>query len=995
MKTMFTLKNLFAPSVWRKHRETPGSMARLAMMAVLLASGAASAVAQESMEQVVPDLSKLAQDVRVASKTPAASPAKVVKRVPGAPKTAEWYSQFTYTWTDGSQVTHTSNITEKATDPYQITALLEEIYTNTQIPGTITLPENESGSSNFTVDYNGYSWRVQYQSWPYNYETRTVNRSWYDWYVHAYNITDGYYRVNPTLVNDYTPDEDGLTVLLVEVKDDAPGTGQGSTFADFVNNLKSVQLITSAVRIEDSANPRTIVTVQGDLNRFYFISKGKKRNAIDMLFEEFSPTATSTGSETADLYQKLAAGEAYTVQHDCNDIVFTEHYFSMSGRAGTEPKEVNICLSIPDKRLTNWSGRAFSSTLDYVNYNPNYAPTVMMYTVSLTATAAPLVSDPEHYYLAKLDWTNSFSGDVSSLTERYEVYLVGDDGEPMGDPIYVSTEDMATTDNEGRQNYYYNIERIANKSTNLTYVVKAVTSTGMEVWSNHASIHVPGNPPEAEFMISANLNSTYDSNAEVNNYTATVLLENEQGAEFDYRPIAKAYDNEHFRLVRTDDYGHSDVVAVMDLTAVGGNEYLYDYTVTYTDGRTATGRLNHSTSTLEFGDGIEFTDIFSASTVTNEQPEVYHYRVYFTYTMPGETDDDEHVEVSMASNMENVQVLKTDPEVNAAFTYSLNQVLAENGNEPTLQPGTQDVVEFAVSNNVSILYYNVMRDGERVGYAQHTQDGNYTSFGLNKDGELVAGASGQSGTATVNVAWGDEPESHVWWIEIVRRNSDDDGQSTFGTQHIDTERGEVSMTTIKANTSVSSAQGITSIYRGLKKDIATVLSSTAHLAGNVGDQAYRLWRKVGSDSWQLVPLRWDVTSATTGSENGWDWIDVIDEITFQQYDAFASASAAEGLEVQYVLHAYVTNATNPNQDAAGAPALPTHYTVAEAKLSYTFNSDEVTGVTTVDASQQNGPVQVFSTDGRMVYSGDAAGMALPRGIWVVRDSSGRSYKVVK
>ena len=46
-----------------------------------------------------------------------------------------YYDAITYEWTDASGVQHTNAITDEATDPYQIVALLKKVYCDPNIPG--------------------------------------------------------------------------------------------------------------------------------------------------------------------------------------------------------------------------------------------------------------------------------------------------------------------------------------------------------------------------------------------------------------------------------------------------------------------------------------------------------------------------------------------------------------------------------------------------------------------------------------------------------------------------------------------------------------------------------------------------------------------------------------------------------------------------------------------------------------------------------------------
>ena len=46
-----------------------------------------------------------------------------------------YYDAISYQWTDGNNVTHTNAITDVATDPYQIIALLTKVYCDPRLPG--------------------------------------------------------------------------------------------------------------------------------------------------------------------------------------------------------------------------------------------------------------------------------------------------------------------------------------------------------------------------------------------------------------------------------------------------------------------------------------------------------------------------------------------------------------------------------------------------------------------------------------------------------------------------------------------------------------------------------------------------------------------------------------------------------------------------------------------------------------------------------------------
>ena len=60
-----------------------------------------------------------------------------------------YYDAITYQWTDANGVSHENAITEEATDPYQIVALLKKVYCDPNIPGPKDQKLFESGVKYF------------------------------------------------------------------------------------------------------------------------------------------------------------------------------------------------------------------------------------------------------------------------------------------------------------------------------------------------------------------------------------------------------------------------------------------------------------------------------------------------------------------------------------------------------------------------------------------------------------------------------------------------------------------------------------------------------------------------------------------------------------------------------------------------------------------------------------------------------------------------------
>jgi len=276
----------------------------------------------------------------------------------------EWYDQFKYNWPINT-TTHESKITDKATDPDQIIALLRFIYMDKRIPGIYFAGY---GSSNDNLD-------------------ERVRPVYYGGIAGGWDIPYNASNDRYTDYETYKPNSEGYTVLLVAVKDNF--TMEGRTADRFFDmdyaklkeiisySVEYVQLLTDGMRLNENLHgingyfPGTLFTLENaaGLNRFFFLSKGQARDQIHntygdsdingpfgRMFEQFSPTDGSEGSEITNYYEALKTGVSYPIQHDCNSVLLAEHYFSMVGKnatgADTHQDVSGLQFFIPDQRLT-------------------------------------------------------------------------------------------------------------------------------------------------------------------------------------------------------------------------------------------------------------------------------------------------------------------------------------------------------------------------------------------------------------------------------------------------------------------------------------------------------------------------------------------------------------------------------------------------------------------------------------------------------------------
>jgi len=529
--------------------------------------------------------------------------------------------KFNYSWTDASGEVHESKLTETATDPRQMIAMLKHIYTNKDIPG----PKYSAWDKNFNredpVDYSS-----------------TINGGW--------NIS-----------GDYTPNVEGYSVVLVAMKNSADSATvynnyTGYTYSDYASyykvinnwgqvtypsyttkysgfvlddeeqlinyftlNFDSIMFLTNGIRIgsDDDYTRGTVFNYNGTLNRFFYLGKGQARKKADYvqnrqtalnktfgevfpfksMFEQFSPTSIDSDVETANFYDKLYNDqERYGVIHDCGTVPVYQHYFSMSGKKGQKHYALsNLQFYCPDYRLAYWEdddyyvyigytqnssvaskydyyqysdgyyfcyniytvdGRCIDPETDaagtttfvnqyswyptaakWANYNADYAPQTMLYTIKLNAEADTIVGDRNHATV-DVDWESSLDRLIPStgVDELYTLYIVTYDsnGKRQLDTIPVNG-DIKTT----LQEYLDTVPRYE-YSYEITYVVSGrpynVNDTDPhsnygEAWSNEGTVVIPGwDEFEGLYLVFDHYESDYDIDNEQNHYRNYFALRN-------------------------------------------------------------------------------------------------------------------------------------------------------------------------------------------------------------------------------------------------------------------------------------------------------------------------------------------------------------------------------------------------------------------------------------------------------------------------------------
>lgn len=356
----------------------------------------------------------------------------------------DWYDQFTYNWPIGTTA-HTSKITDKATDPDQIIALLRYIYMERRLPG---------------IYYAGYGTNSN----NVNQRVRPVYYGGIDggWDI-PFNASNNRYTDYET----YKPYSEGYTVLLVAVKDIF--TMSTRTPDIFINcdyaklkevitiSVEYVQLLTDGMRLNENLHehdgyyPGTLFTVDDapSLNRFFFLSKGQARNQYNAdrgdaninapfgrMFEQFSPTDGTQGSEITNYYEALKSGQSFPILHDCNSVLEAEHYFSMVSKSATgadSHQDVSgLQFFIPDQRLTYFETQGSVARIE--NTNTHY------------------LQGRNYYLLIPGSWHNVMTftgGEITSHNVTYDGRIMNYD-----EGIFIESDDEGVIANNRCINLY-------------------------------------------------------------------------------------------------------------------------------------------------------------------------------------------------------------------------------------------------------------------------------------------------------------------------------------------------------------------------------------------------------------------------------------------------------------------------------------------------------------------------------------------------------------
>ena len=853
--------------------------------------------------------------------------------------------EYRFTWTDSTGVEHSNLLTDKATDPDHILALIAKVYATPEIPGTIYSNEiNKTGKINY--DYHAS-------------QTESITSS------------------NPTKYLDWlksydkpisAPSENGKTVLFVEIKPTFHAKGgrwQGvdiKSNRDFVKYCyKSVQLLSSHMRVNDTNNPGYMFVVDNiTTNRFFFISKGRARAdagnyPLWTSFEQVSPTRGSGATVTTGLADSLKNGSVYKAIHSCGSVPIIEkgHEFTITGNSELNAFS-NLTLYMPDKRL--------GQDNSYIYYDPTYAPRTFLYLCTLDADVKPS-ENRDGYFTISLKWDTNFNTTKigAQAQEQFYVYVVNDDGTYT---LLHETDASMETPTQ-LKTHTYEVPQESD-SRIIRYIVAAnpienegndVNASNIFIYSNVDQVQIPGK--QAFFTQASEYLSRFDIPSQLNVYKNTISIKpNTQG---DYEKIETAQAYSMMRKC-TDAAGNIQEVAVATLKFNKAEDGTYSYTLKYnpaaqnTDVKyddNAPSTSEDITGTLTSNDGvIYFYDYFNASTASNDQPSLYNYVL--------------QLDGVQTSNSGTVPVYKTTASSHLV-SVTKDQVAGDSNRRLDATDGGL-AVEFKgyIDADHNIKRFDVYRlDSEPVivGNAQ-CENGYITLI----KGDRQVGDRQQPGTEGYTFSLPDElsssPSTPATYVPAITTKVTFAGETvtnTYGCSRTAVDAPNLKF--VVDNLAVSANKWVDA--NGHKRrGYGATIHLTPVLPPTTAPYAYyyRVWRSTHNGDETLL----NSLSSNTGWENDYDGIKPFypSNAEIQVKDVYVDnmPSSNESKIVTYIARLYSTDkaqsqSSAPRKAIAASDAAGEHYYITEKRIDVDYSSSDVAtgidGLTTVQATPVN------------------------------------------
>lgn len=778
-----------------------------------------------------------------------------------------FYDNIEYTWTDANGDTQTSKLTDIATTPEQMIALMREVYTNKNLPGPWYRGYDSNGNpeTGYPVPYPAIGTMTRFGA--FEVATNYTFNDAYGWGIahdetnypsqllyHGSSSHNYYKGLNG---NEYKPNEEGLTILLVEMKDGANSNTVSRTISSsntlvniFDKMFKSVRVITNSKKVTKNGVEGTLFKIDCDkMNRFFFLGKGRLRlqgeNDADGLlgrsnyfidkdnqtsstssitnvandgapffemFEQFSPVSLIEGTESSDVYQELINMQSYSVEHDCVYIPWAPaqttggeagHEFNMYGKESISDdcQDVrDLMFFIPDQRMKAWTSRDRGANDKFVNYYQQNAPTMAMYVIKQNEITGNPTEGVENSYTLNLSWQSNLTDFVPGENGQYTIYQVNDDGTYTEVATVPSSQTTYTLDVAMQQH-----------GQQVTYVIQGQDNTRFLSlqYSNEQSFIIPGLDPTEKFQMIANADyySRYNP-ADEHNYYANgmqvmaypdVNASDYAGKTFNF--YRKAAGENDWTLVATasvNNEGTGATVSMVETTQRLESDYKFGYKQNpATIAMTADANANKKFDVIY--------DNFKADVSANDHATSYSYKM--------ETADGAY-----HSNEIAIKVFKT---AMSNITGSFDWAYVEGDDvRQVADKGTQFDVDVQLSSKTEILRYGAYRWDSSYGtdsnpYAvlnlnsatdseedispagQASNQGEYYSVYMNGDsykGDDVYVAQGETGKATFVDNVPETAVDEYTYVPVIETFTGRSDYNTYGAPMQETATGELDIT---------------------------------------------------------------------------------------------------------------------------------------------------------------------------------------------------------
>lgn len=491
-----------------------------------------------------------------------------------------------YSWTDDNGDTHSSSLKDPATDPNQMIAMIREIYTNKNLPGNLRRGFDANGGDNTPnndVYYTGVGGiklkdgATNYMSsgsydfddiygWGITGNIATPAKVTLDDAGDYAGYTDDVYYTHMQL-NQYKPNDEGLTLLLVELKDTYVDGSNDAIYADetsyatendrlkayFQNTVKSIRVITGYKRTGEGVNSGTLFKIDcNQMNKFFLLAKGQLNldhntlqyfsriswidqnqnldfciapvqmhfntydfftdvNAMPLfyhMFEQFSPVANDAQEGLGDIYQNLVNMDSFGVLHDCIGITGMNHQFLMYGPESLDAdcQDVrDLMFFIPDYRMLDWDHRGVTSQ-EYHNYNVSLQPKMGLFVIRQNPITGEQTTynGSDEYYKLHLTWNSNLLSFLPGEDGEYTLYRVTYD--ENGNKVYTAVGQF-----DPNTFAYDDYVPMQQNGQQVTYVVR-----GQDVehflslqYSNEESFIIPGLDKAEQMRLALNSDFYY------------------------------------------------------------------------------------------------------------------------------------------------------------------------------------------------------------------------------------------------------------------------------------------------------------------------------------------------------------------------------------------------------------------------------------------------------------------------------------------------------